>query len=247
MEIWPYAPQRFSIEITTPTGETTQIVYPSLKDCQGFILGSSHSYIWVNNIAFESTTGDPVILIRFDNPLPGIWNLLVRNNEKEPFSFHSWLPSGNLISDETFFLKGDPNTTITTPGNTMSALTVTAYNQYNDTILVESGRGYTRSGLIKPDIAAPGYQLPCAIPKEQYSTLTGTGAAAAHTAGVIAMILEWAYSKGNFTAVTGIQINRMIIREAQRKNLYIYPNNIWGYGQINIYNILNRLSGIKLT
>ena len=247
MEIWPYAPQRFSIEITTPTGETTQIVYPSLKECQGFILGSSHSYIWVNNIAFESTTGDPVILIRFDNPLPGIWNLLVRNNEKEPFSFHSWLPSGNLISDETFFLKGDPNTTITTPGNTMSALTVTAYNQYNDTILVESGRGYTRSGPIKPDIAAPGYQLPCAIPKEQYGTLTGTGAAAAHTAGVIAMILEWAYSKGNFTAVTGIQINRMIIREAQRNDLYIYPNNIWGYGQINIYNIFNRLSGIKRT
>jgi len=207
-------------------------------------LGSSQSYIWVNNISFESSTGDPVILIRFENPLPGIWNLLVRNDEKEPFSFHSWLPSGNLISDETFFLKGDPNTTITTPGNTISTLTVTAYNQYNDTILIESGRGYTRSGLIKPDIAAPGYQLPCAIPKEQCSTLTGTGAAAAHTAGVIAMILEWAYSKGNFTAVTGIQINRMIIREARRNSLYIYPNNIWGYGQINIYNILNRLSGI---
>ncbi len=125
----------------------------------------------------------------------------------------------------------------------MSVLTVTAYNQYSDTILAESGRGYTRSGLIKPDIVAPGYQLTCAIPNGQYSKLTGTGAAAAHTAGIMAMIMEWAYSRGNFTAITGIQINRMIIREARRSNMYLYPNNIWGYGQINIYNILSRLSG----
>ena len=244
MEIWPYAPQRFSIEITPPNLEPTQIVYPSLTKCQGFILGYNQGFIWVNNIAFESISGDPVILIRFENPLPGTWNLMVRNNENEPFSFRSWLPSGNLISNETFFLMGDPNTTITTPGNAMSVLTVTAYNQYNDTILTESGRGYTRSGLIKPDIAAPGFQLLCAIPEDQYSTLTGTGAAAAHTAGIIAMIMEWAYSKGNFTGITGIQINRMIIREAQRNKLYIYPNNIWGYGQISIYNILNRFSRI---
>ncbi len=244
MEIWPYAPQRFSIEITTPNLETTQIVYPSFTKCQGFILGYNQSFLWVNNIAFESISGDPVILIRFENPLPGTWNLLVRNNENEPFSFSSWLPSGNLISNETFFLNGDPDTTITTPGNAMSVLTVTAYNQYNNTILTESGRGYTRSGLIKPDIAAPGFQLLCAIPQDQYSTLTGTGAAAAHTAGIIAMIMEWAYSKGNFTGITGIQINRMIIREAQRNILYIYPNNIWGYGQISIYNILNRFSRI---
>jgi subtilisin family serine protease len=245
MEIWPYAPQRFSIEVTPPNLKTTQIVYPSLNQCQGFILGYNQSFIWVNNIAFESSTGDPVILIRFENPIPGIWNLRVRNNENEPFSFHSWLPSGNLISDETYFLKGDPNTTITTPGNTMSILTVTAYNQINDTILPESGRGYTRSGLIKPDVAAPGFQLPCAIPELQYGTLTGTGAAAAQAAGIIAMIMEWAYSRGNFTAITGVQINRMIIREAYRSNMYIYPNNIWGYGQINISNILNLLSGLK--
>ncbi|GLB32686.1 hypothetical protein LAD12857_46090 [Lacrimispora amygdalina] len=247
MEIWPYAPQRFSIEITPPNLVTTQIVYPSLSDCQGFILDDNQSFIWVNNIAFESISGDPVILIRFENPVLGTWKLRVRNNENEPFSFHSWLPSGNLISDETFFLIGDPNTTITTPGNAMSVLTVTAYNQYNNTILAESGRGYTRSGLIKPDIAAPGYQLTCAIPQAQYSTLTGTGSAAAHTAGIIAMIMEWAYTRGNFTAATGIQINRMIIREAQRSNLYVYPNNIWGYGQINIYNILSRFTGIMLT
>lgn len=243
MEIWPYAPQRFSIEITPPDLETTQIVYPSLNECQGFLVGNNQSFIWVNNISFESSSGDPVILIRFENPLPGIWYLRVRNNENEPFSFHSWLPSGNLITNDTFFLKGDPNTTITTPGNAMSVLTVTAYNQYSDTILAESGRGYTRSGLIKPDIAAPGYQLTCAIPNGQYSKLTGTGAAAAHTAGIMAMIMEWAYSRGNFTAITGIQINRMIIREARRSNMYLYPNNIWGYGQINIYNILSRLSG----
>lgn len=244
MEIWPYAPQRFTIEVSSPDIETTQIVFPSLYECQRFDFTNSQSVLWVNNLAFESGTGDPIILLRFENPLPGIWRFRVQNTENEPFSFHSWLPAGDMISDGTFFLDANPNTTITAPGNAMVPLTVAAYNQFDDTILSESGRGYTRNGLIKPDITAPGYEIACAIPGNLYGTITGTGAAAAHTAGAIAMILEWAYSQGNYSAITGIQISRMIIREAQHNPPYIYPNNVWGYGQLNVYNVLNLLSSV---
>lgn len=74
-------------------------------------------------------------------------------------SFHSWLPSHGLISDQTYFLNYSPDTTITSPGNGNRQLTVTAYNQMNNSILGESSRGYTRTGFIKPDIAAPVISL----------------------------------------------------------------------------------------
>ncbi|WP_333645717.1 S8 family peptidase [Lacrimispora sp.] len=246
MEIWPYLPSRLSIEITTPGRETSQTIYPLFGACQRVVFQSSQTIVWVNNINFEEETGDQLILLRFENTDPGIWQFRVSSDESEPFSFHSWLPSGNLLTNETFFLNADANTTITAQGDAMHPLTVTAYNQLNDTIIPESSRGYTRLGQIKPDIGAPGYQLSCALPGNLYGTITGTGAAAAHAAGIAAMVIEWSYSKGNFTSITGNQINRVIVRGAQRDSPEYYPNNIWGYGRIDAERIFAQLSEMRI-
>ncbi|HCD46847.1 MAG TPA: peptidase S8 [Lachnoclostridium sp.] len=244
MEIWPFPPGKVTIEIFSPNREIVQSISPSAGVCQKFSLPFGQTTIWINNILLEGSTGDQVILVRFDNPIPGIWYFQLTSTENEPFSFHSWLPSGNLISNETYFYHSDPNTTITAPGNTRNALTVTAYNQFDDSILAESGRGYSRFGEIVPDIAAPGYRIPCAIPGKQYGSITGSGAAAAHAAGASAMVMEWGYCKGNHTTVTGLQINHMIMRGAQRNGAFTYPNNIWGYGQIDVYKLFQRISVI---
>ncbi|WP_367566679.1 S8 family peptidase [Lacrimispora sp.] len=244
MEIWPYALARLSIDISSPNRESTQQIFPAIGDCRLFTFIFTPTRIWVNNVIFEEETGDQLILLRFQDPLPGIWRIRAASMEEEPLSFHAWLPAGDLLSDETFFLVPNPDTTITSPGNGVNQLTVTAYNQFNDSILAESSRGYTRNGLVKPDIAAPGYQIPCALPGNRYGTLTGTGAAAAHAAGGIAMILEWAIPRGNYTSMTGYDVSSLIIRGARRTSPIVYPNNIWGYGQLDINNLFQRLTNI---
>ena len=103
MEIWPYAPERVSIDISTPNRESTQRIYPSIADCRKFNFIFTKSVVWVNNIIFEEETGDQLILIRFLNPQPGVWSFRAQSLENEPFSFHCWLPNGKLISDNTFF------------------------------------------------------------------------------------------------------------------------------------------------
>lgn len=244
MEIWPYALGRLTVDISSPNRESTQQVYPTISDCRSFSFIFAPSVVYVNNLIFEEETGDQLILVRFRNPIPGIWRIRISSIQAEPLSFHSWLPAGNLISNETFFLNPNPDTTITSPGNGTHQLTVTAYNQFNNSILIESGRGYTRTNQVKPDIAAPGYQLPCALPGNQYGTLTGTGAAAALTAGAIAMMMEWAIPRGNYTSITGNDINRLMIRGARRDPASTYPNNVWGYGQLDINNLFERLTNI---
>jgi len=244
MEIWPYIPSRLFIEITTPTWETSRIIYPTFGECQKIVFQSVESVVWVNNIIFEEETGDQLILVRFQNIASGTWYFRVGSTENESFSFHAWLPSGNLISNETFFLDSNPDTTIIAQGDAIHPLTVTAYNTLDGNILNESSRGYTRMGLVKPDVGAPGYLLPCALPDFQYGTATGTGAAAAHAAGIAAMVMEWAYNKGNYTAVTGYQVNRLMIRGAKRGSSYIYPNNVWGYGQLDAQNMFRQLTTI---
>jgi subtilisin family serine protease len=243
MEIWPILPGRLAVEVTSPNGETISLIHPSFYACEQFDLKLSNSIVWINNMAFERGTGDQLILVRFKDPLPGIWYIHVQSTDNEPFSMHSWLPAGNLISDNTFFLLPNPDTTITAPGNTWHTLTVTAFNQTTGNILNESSRGYTKSGLVKPDVAAPGYQISCALPGGAYGTLTGTGAGAAYAAGSLGMIFEWTQGKGNFTYVTGEQASLMLIRTASRNPAYTYPNNIWGYGTIDVNKLITRLTG----
>lgn len=242
MEIWPYAPSRLSIAVSSPNGETTPLVYPRLNTCDYFNFVFNQGSLWINNINFEEETGEQLILLRFEDAFPGIWRFSLHNLENEPFSFHSWLPSGDLISRETYFTQPNPDTTITSPGNAIRPLTVTAYNQTNDSIWLDSGRGYTRTNHVKPDTAAPGYELPCAAPENRYATMTGTGAAAAHATGIAAMILEWAVIRGNYTSITGTDISRLLTRGALRSADTTYPNNIWGYGQIDINGVFERMT-----
>ncbi len=242
IEIWPYAPSRLSIDIISPSGESTSPIYPRINTCERFSFVFSTGVIWVNNISFEEETGEQLILLRFDNPAEGIWRFIVHNLEDEPFSFHAWLPSGDVLSRNTYFLQPNPDTTITSPGNSIHTLTVTAYNQDSGSILIDSSRGYTRTGFPKPSLAAPGYELTCALPNNRYGTLTGTGAATAHTCGIIALIFEWAVTRGNYTSITGVDINQLLIRGASRSPNNTYPNNIWGYGQIDVNGVFERLA-----
>lgn len=243
IEIWGTSPAQLSISITSPTREVTRLIPPSINGCINYNFNISLTNVWINNIIYEQNTGDQLILLRFTNTFPGTWQFHLENNNIDSFSFHAWLPSGNLITDETYFINADPNITITSPGNAASPLTVTAYNQLDNSILEESSRGYTRIGVIKPDIAAPGYLIPCAVPGDKYGSATGTGAAAAHTAGIMAMLFEWGIVKENYIQMTGGIVNRQLILYATRDSAYTYPNNIWGYGQVEINNFFKVVNG----
>lgn len=243
-EIWPDILARLTIQVIAPTGEITPVIYPSISSCVYHQFVFSQTQMWLNNILIEEESGSQVILVRLVNAAEGIWRIRVSNIDEAAFSFHSWLPNGEFISNETFFLLSSPDTTVTSPGNAEHVLTTTAYNQNNGSILIESGRGYTRLGIVKPDIATPGYQLPCAAPGGRYVTITGTGAAAAHAAGAAAMVFEWAIVRGNYSSLTGNDVNNLIIRGATRNPVYVYPNNIWGYGKLNVYALFELLTYI---
>ncbi len=244
MEIWSYAPARLSVDISSPNRESTQPVFPTFNQCRRFSFIFNETVIYVNNFIFEEANGDQLILLRFNNLIPGIWYLRVQNIESEGFAFHSWLPSGDMISRDTYFLDSNPDTTITSPGNGRHQLTVSAYNDATNSILPESSRGYTRIGEIKPDLAAPGFELTCAVRGGQYGSVTGTGAATAHAAGIVAMVLEWAIVRGNYPRMTGNNVNRLLISGAVRSSSYVYPNNIWGYGQVEVNRLFERLASL---
>ena len=243
MEIWQRSPGRLMIGISAPTGETFHAIMPGFSECREYKFLFNPTKIYINNIIVEEESGDQLILIRFNDAVNGIWTIRVNNIETIAGDFNAWLPAGNIISKDTYFLEPDPDNTITSPGNARNPMTVTAYNQINNGILPESGRGYTTSGLVEPDIAAPGFALSCPTiaGTNTYGSVTGTGAAAAHAAGAAALLMEWAVLRGNYTTITGRDINRLFIRGAIRDKAVVYPNNVWGYGRLDLMGVLSSL------
>ncbi len=100
-----------------------------------------------------------LILIRFENPTSGIWRFNVYERRGLNLGFNIWLPMDGFISDDTYFIRSDPNTTILTLGNAENVLTVTAYNDADDSLYLNSSRGYTVIGRVKPEVAAPGVNI----------------------------------------------------------------------------------------
>ena len=114
-------------------------------------------------------------------------------------------------------------------------MTVAYYNSDENAVDINSGRGYTRDGIIKPDFAAPGVEVTSILPGGRFVKRSGTSLAAAQTAGAAALLLEWAAVKGNSPFLNGKSIKNYFIRAAGRSTGRQYPNPEWGYGKLNLY------------
>lgn len=248
IELWATEPELYTVGFVSPTGE----VIPRLPIGLGaeitvpFTL--EQTVITVNYRTTEIGSGSQFVLMRFEAPTAGIWHIRVYNSLFITGIFHMWLPVEGFISEDTFFLRSDPNTTITEPANAAVPITVSTYNHINNSIYIHSSRGYTRGGLIKPDLAAPGVNVygPGLSPGGAGETFpmtrrTGSSVAAAHVAGAVADLFTWGIVRGNNTAMSDASVRAYLIRGANRNPAYTYPNREWGYGTLDLYQTFLRI------
>ena len=241
MELWGNPPGIYSIDILSPAGEYIPITPPSLR------VGRVITFIFENTVIYlyyqliESQTGDQLILIRFKNASPGIWRFNVYGQGDLATGFHIWLPMGNFITRETYFIQPNIYTTVLAPGTSLLPITVTTYNPVNNNLYVNSSRGYTRNNVIKPEIAAPGVNYIAPTLNHSFGTFTGTSISAAHTAGVVALILEWGTVRGNDPGMDTGVIKNHLIRGAKRRQNIVYPNRDWGYGILDVLNVFENM------
>ena len=61
----------------------------------------------------------------------------------------------------------------------------------DNSIYINSSRGYTAGNNIKPDFVAPGVNVYGPVSALRYGERTGTSVAVANAAGIVAMLLQW--------------------------------------------------------
>ena len=255
LELWGMEPELYSVGFVSPTGETIQRIPILLGREARISFTLEPTVITTNYLLTESGSGSQLIFMRFQAPTAGVWRVRVYNTLFTTGRYHMWLPIQSFILDDTVFLKPNPDTTITEPGNSPFPITVSAYNHTNNSIYIHSSRGYSRDGTVKPDLAAPGVEVfgPGLQPSGRSALLaddsgtfpmtrkTGTSVAAAHVAGAVADLLNWGLIRGNDLTMNYATVKSRLIRGARRNPAYTYPNREWGYGTLDLYSSFTNL------
>ena len=236
MELWAENMGAYTVGFISPTGEVAREISVPLRgeNTVSFLL--EQTQITVYTQIADVSAGSQFIFMRFENPMSGIWRILIRNSLDIRETFHLWLPVRGFITDETYFLRPDPDTIITDPGNARYPITVTAYDHTKNSIYIHASRGYSLSGRIKPDLAAPGVNiLGASVSGRRLTRMSGTSVSAAHLAGAAAILLNWGVLNANYPYLNTPVLKSIFVRGAQRNPALTYPNREFGYGTLNLY------------
>ena len=235
LEFWAEPLELYDIGFTSPLGESIQPSYYGPFSYREFTFALENTKIYVYYSALELSTGQQVIQIRIERPSTGIWRLRVVNRSYVNGSFHLWLPITGLSSPGTFFTAPNPDTTLVVPSCAPSLLSVATYDATSNRLFLNSGRGYTRNQIIKPDFAAPGVAITAPAIGGGYESFTGSCAASALTAGATALLAQWGLQMRPPLTFTTQQVKTLFLRGSQQSSAYVYPNREWGYGTLDLY------------
>lgn len=241
VELWTAIPNVMTVAFTSPSGERTG--YISLK--QGYEYKEEFLFdrtdVEVEYRLLLENSDSQLIFIRFRNPSQGIWRIGVKPVRVSDGRFHMWLPVPEFMTGEAYFLQANPDTTLAEPGSSLMAMTVAFYNGIDNSVDINSGRGYTRDGRIKPDFAAPGVMVTGAGLNNEFVVRSGSSVAVGIAAGASALLMEWVLGQTGLGGVNSSQIRNIIILGAEQRPGMESPNREWGFGTMNLYRSLDTL------
>ena len=169
-----------------------------------------------------------------DSLKEGIWTFRFISEKVVDGRYDLWLPTGGNIQLQTRFLNPSVSTTLTTPSSTNRLISVGAFDGNTGEAASFSGRGYTRNGLQKPDLVAPGVDILSTGPNNSYTVRSGTSMAVPFVTGACALLMEWGIVRGNDGYLYGERMKAFLRSGAVPIGRETVPSPIEGYGGLCI-------------
>ena len=246
--LWVQRPDVISIEIISPSGEIAKPIQSGLVSSKfeqvNLILENS-----IINIAFlspEFASGNESIYITIKNPKAGLWQLRLKGDYIVNGVYNLWLPQRPLIQLTTRVINPNPYITLQAPANAQKSITTSFYNQNNNTIAVESGRGFTADNRVKPNLTTGGVMALTTGLNNETTLLSGGSVAGAVLCGATLLLLEWGIILGNDPNIYGPTAISYFTRGTSKRSGDIYPNPQWGYGILNLQGSFENLRSSPL-
>uniref|UniRef100_K3W9G0 subtilisin n=1 Tax=Globisporangium ultimum (strain ATCC 200006 / CBS 805.95 / DAOM BR144) TaxID=431595 RepID=K3W9G0_GLOUD len=168
------------------------------------------------------------------------WSVGIGGNTRYAAIIAAWRQAGII----PVFASGNvsPNCgTVKSPGDDPNVIAVGATNA-DDSLLFYSGTGPTLTGLLKPEVTAPGGDVYSAgiTGDDAYRITSGTSMASPHVAGAIALLLNANPSLTYDQVLAALQsttdTSTLISsgRTCGGTPDKVFPNNIFGHGRVNV-------------
>lgn len=240
MQFWGESPNFFWIDVYMPSGDFLMRIPP--VDGQTKVEKREDTMVVVDSALGIPSNHNQSIIFRFHNPMEGNWIFSVFGSMGDlPREFHFWLSLHNFLKDDVYFTKPDNYTTIVGPANSAGLLTITSYDFVKKDLDFYSSRGFNVDQFPKPDVAAPGVNLLAPFPGGSYISASGSSVAAAYTAGITALVLQWGKTEDKADFLNTPHVKHIYQLSAIRDENMKYPNEDWGYGVLNPQGILDVL------
>jgi len=240
VELWGNSSELFAVSVTSPTGEVLNrvAVWNGQQQKQYFLLENTR--VVIDYQLGTERSRESLVHINFENPVKGLWIIDVFPYRILNGNFNMYLPISDFLEEEVYFVRSNPDMTITVPSSAKIPMAVGGYNSVTNGIYIESGRGYSMDGSIKPDYAAPAVNVTAVNQFGSFEGMSGTSAAVAISAGASALLMEWNIANMGNLSINSVEIRNQIINGTQRVSNQLYPNREEGYGRLDIYqSILN--------
>jgi hypothetical protein len=242
---------------------------------------SSDGLIYTENYTSSNNNNREIFAEIYDYnaaqpPKKGAWIMRLYNKTSSAVPYNTWFESSLGTSESTVSVtNGDNQYVVTTPGNSTSAITATAYTSRwywksidgstyassaytnsTDNIALFSGRGPRVDNVQKPDIAAPGFWLVSVFPN---STLSSASYAAYLTPDG----KHWTMAGTSMAApcvagccalllqynsnLTAAQIKSAVTSTATADTHTgnLLPDYSWGYGKLDVSKALRLLASVS--
>ncbi len=241
LECWCKAPELVRLSVQSPTGEIWPRGTDSGTDSMEHVFIFENTTVSIDYNYSGRQTRDLIIFVRFTKPAKGIWTLRIYPEYSITGIYDIWLPANGMLRNNAVFIRSDPDITLMSPSDSSVPMTVGGYNNGNNSVYLDSGRGFKAGGGYKPDFVAPAVEIRGKELNGSYGSRTGTSLAAAITAGASAQILEWLAYRREAQGANSVDVKYFITRGCVRREGQTYPSRTEGYGLLNIYNSFQNL------
>ncbi len=230
LECWSSLPDTLQVGVRSPGGEEIPPLRINSGQTLTYRLVYEDTIITLSSTLVEPSSGEQLLRFWLQYPTPGIWTFEVSSpGTVYNGTFDMWLPITEFLDAPVYFLRPNPYITMTEPSMAAQVISVTSYNPANTSFAVDSGRGFSRTGIIRPDLAAPGVNV-----STIRGSQSGSALAAAVTAGAVAQLFQWAVVEKRSLYAESRELKSYLIRGAERSDTLFYPNREWGYGRLQI-------------
>ena len=163
----------------------------------------------------------------------GVWKIILVAGNIKNGEYFLWLPGGKTLNPGTAFYLPRSQGTLTIPATARRVISVGAYDARLNAYADFSGRGSSALPYPKPDLVAPGVDIPAPKAGGGYARFTGTSFSAPFVTGSAALLMEWGITRGHDPYLYGEKVKAYLRRGARilpgEESL---PSELTGWGAL---------------